>query len=312
MFLDDIAHYVPAEAVPNSYFATVNGLSDEWINTRTGIKTRSRAAVGENTNTMAIEAVRRLHTDVTDVDLIVAASYTPHDTVATIAHVVQREFSIENAAAVFISSACSSLINAIEIVEGYFAMGKASKALVIAAEHNWAFSNESDEKSGHLWGDGASALVLSKNKNAASKAEILDIYTRGLAHVGQGPEGVYLTPHKEGLMMPNGRDVFINAITYMEEALFTVLDRNQLTSDELDYVIPHQANQRIINNLANRMNKVNGTILSNIDRLGNTGCASTAICLSENLETIYKPGVTVGLTVFGGGYSSGALLLKFL
>lgn len=312
MFLEDISHYIPSEAVPNSYFAAVNGLSDEWINTRTGISTRSRAAVDENTNTMAVESVRKLNTPVNDVDLIVAASYTPYDTVATLAHVVQREFSINNAAAIYISSACSSLINAIEIVEGYFAIGKATKALVVASEHNWAYSNESDEKSGHLWGDGASAMLITKEKSANSIAEILDIYTRGLAHIGQGPDGVYLTPGKEGLKMPNGRDVFINAITYMEEALYTILERNNLSADEMDYVIPHQANQRIINNLANRMNKKNGTILSNIDRLGNTGCASTAICLSENIKSIKKPGVTVGLTVFGGGYSSGALLMKFL
>lgn len=312
MFLEDIAHYVPSLSVPNSYFQTVNGLSDEWITTRTGIKSRSKAQVGENTNTMAVDAVRKLSVSLADVDLIIAGSYTPYDTIATIAHVVQREFSIENAQAIYVSSACSSLVNAIEIAEGYFAMGKAQKVLVITSEHNWAYSNESDEKSGHLWGDGAAAMVLTKEITENSIANIFEVYTRGLGHVGQGPAGVFLTPGEEGLLMPNGRDVFINAITYMEEALFTVLKRHNLTVDQMDYVIPHQANQRIINNLAQRMNKKNGTILSNIDRLGNTGCASTAICLSEHLDNIRKPNAVVGLTVFGGGYSSGALLLRFL
>lgn len=312
MFLEDISHYVPSETVPNSYFKEVNGLSDEWITTRTGIKSRSKASVGETTNTMAIDAVKNLSVSLADVDLIVAASYTPYDTVATLAHVVQREFSIENAMAIYVSSACSSLINAIEIAEGYFAMGKAKKVLIVASEHNWAYSNESDEKSGHLWGDGASAMVITKEKTTNSSAEIIDIYTRGLGHIGQGPDGVYLKPAKEGLMMPNGKDVFIHAITYMEEALLTILKRNHITVEQMDYVIPHQANQRIIKNLSNRLNKKNGTILSNIGRLGNTGCASTAICLSENMDLIRKKGAIVGLTVFGGGYSSGSMLLKFI
>lgn len=312
MFLEEISHYVPSETVPNSYFKEVNGLSDEWITTRTGIKSRSKASLDETTNTMAIDAVKNLSVSIQDVDLIIAASYTPYDTVATMAHVVQREFSIENAMAIYVSSACSSLINAFEIAEGYFAMGKAKKALIVASEHNWAYSNESDEKSGHLWGDGASAMVITKDKTTNSSAEILDIYTRGLGHIGQGPKGVYLTPADEGLMMPNGRDVFIHAITYMEEALLTILERNHVTVEEMDYVIPHQANQRIIKNLSQRLKKKDGTVLSNIEHLGNTGCASTAICLSENIDKIKKKDAIVGLTVFGGGYSSGAMLMKFI
>lgn len=312
MFLEDISHYIPSESVPNSYFAEVNGLSDEWITTRTGIKSRSRASADETTHTMGIDAVKNLSASVEDVDLIIAASYTPYDTVATLAHVIQREFSIENAMAIFVSSACSSLLNALEIAEGYVATGKAKRILVVVSEHNWAYSNESDEKSGHLWGDGASAMIITKDKTSDSKAEILDIYTRGLGHIGQGPNGVYLTPGKEGLMMPNGRDVFINAIIYMEEALMTILDRNSITVEQMDYVIPHQANQRIIKNLSQRLNKPNGAVLSNIEHLGNTGCASTAICLSQNMGSISKKDTIVALTVFGGGYSSGSMLMKFI
>lgn len=140
MYINAIGHYLPEGRVPNDYFLNVNGLTEEWIFTRTGIKTRTKAAPTENSNTMAVEAVKntvdKLPYPITDVDLIIGASYSPYDTVATIAHVVQEAYSIDKAKAVYISSACSSFINAMEIVEGYFASGKASKALVIASEHN--------------------------------------------------------------------------------------------------------------------------------------------------------------------------------
>lgn len=114
---------------------------------------------------MAIEAVRNLQRtlpySIEEVDLIIAATYSPYDTVATAAHMVQREFKIHNARCLSVTAACSSFINAMEIAEGYFAMKKASKALIIASEHNTAYSNENCPQSGHLWGDGAVAIAIS-------------------------------------------------------------------------------------------------------------------------------------------------------
>lgn len=309
IYIEDISHYVPEERIPNSYFKEVNGLDDEWIFQRTGIKTRSKAAKNENANSMAIEAVKRLKSDLSGVDLIIGASYTPYDTVATIAHVVQKEFSLKGAKAVFISSACSSLINAVEIAEGYFALNKATKALIIASEHNWAYSNPNDETSGHLWGDGAAALLLSKEYKPGSP-EVLNVYTEGLGDIGQGPEAVYLQPGDAGLKMPNGRDVFINACDYMERGLLHVLDMKNLGKEDLDYIIPHQANDRIISNLATRLKFKPENICRNIHELGNTGCASTGICFSQHW-TDFKKGDIVGFTVFGGGYSCGAMLVRF-
>ena len=309
IYINEVSHYKPKHEVPNSFFKAVNGLDDEWIFQRTGINTRLRASDGENTNTMAVAAVKNLTKSLEGVDLIVGASYSPFDTVATIAHVVQEEFSLTGAKAVYISSACSSLINAIEIVEGYFAMNKASKALVIAAEHNWAYSNPSDEKSGHLWGDGAAALLLSKEKTS-DEPEILNVYTEGLGDIGQGPKAVYLQPGRKGLVMPNGRDVFINACDYMERGLVKVLENMSLKKEDLNYIIPHQANNRIISNLAARLSFDETKICKNIDKYGNTGCASTAICFSEHWSSFEK-GALIGFTVFGGGYSCGAMLVKF-
>lgn len=117
---------------------------------------------------MSMEAVRnalpKLPYDITDVDLIVSASYSPYDTVATAAHLAQHEFHIENAKALYLSSACSSFLNALEVVEGYFAMGKATKALILSADKNSAYYNETDPKAGHLWGDAAAAFFISKER----------------------------------------------------------------------------------------------------------------------------------------------------
>ena len=314
MYINAISHYIPEARVTNAYFKKVNGLDDDWIFERTGIKSRSKAAPQENTNTMAVEAVRRalpdLPYDITEVDLIVGASYSPYDTVATMGHIVQREFNIQNAQVVYISSACSSLVNAIEIAEGYLATGKATRALVIASEHNTAFSDETCSKSGHLWGDGATAIFISEDAIGKKPGEILNIFTRGLGHVGKADESVYLRPGKDGLQMPDGRDVFIHACNFMRVALEKSLEGCNLQVEDIDYIIPHQANDRIIVNLMKQLNLAPGKVFSNIASLGNTGSASTGICLSQNINKIAEDSL-VGITVFGGGYSAGAMIIRF-
>ena len=313
MFINTITHYLPEKVIPNSFFKEKNGLSDEWITKRTGIKERRKALPYENTNTMAIDAVKKaiknLPYAISEIDLIVGATYTPFDIVVNIAHSVQNKFNINKAKALTITSACSSFINAVEIVEGYFAMNKAEKALVIASEHNTAYYNEEDEQSGHLFGDGASAVFISKNKISDNDIQIIDIITEGLGNVGKAPEAVYLRPLNGGIKMPFGKDVFINANNYMISILSDILDKNNLTITDLNYVISHQANIRIIEHIRKELKLTEEKMLVNIDKLGNTGCASTPIAFSENLNKFQKNDL-IGITVFGGGYSNGAILLK--
>ncbi|MCB6970763.1 MULTISPECIES: 3-oxoacyl-ACP synthase III family protein [Butyricimonas] len=315
LYINAIAHYIPEARVPNSYFKDVNGLDDEWIFSRTGIKTRSKAGEGENTNTMALEAVARLKDKlpfaIEDTDLVVAATYSPHDTVATAAHAIQRAYTTRAAKCLSVSSACSSFINAIEIVQGYFAMGKATKAIVVASEHNTEYSNESCPQSGHLWGDGAIAIAISTSPEGEKAAKILDIFTRGLGHIGKADTAVYLRPHHGGIGMPEGRDVFINACHYMIEGLQVVTESNGKTLADLKYIAPHQANKRIMATIARQIDFPEDRILSNIGEVGNTGCPSCGIALSQNLDRVER-GDLVGLTVFGGGYSCGAVLLEFI
>jgi 3-oxoacyl-[acyl-carrier-protein] synthase III len=313
MYLNAVSRYIPDAVVPNAYFEKLNGLSDEWIIERTGIRERRKAGEGENTNTMAIKSVRlaveKIPFPKEKIDLIVGATYTPHDTIATLAHAVQHDLDIKDIPVVSISSACSSLINAVEIVEGYFAMNKASHAIVVVSEHNTAYNDERDTKAGHLWGDGAACMVISKYKYQEFDLSIKDIITGGAATSGKAMESVVLHPVDKGIIMPNGRDVFINACYYMPKVTKDILIKNKLSLSDLSYLIPHQANLRITKNVANTLELDESRAISNVQLLGNTGCAGCAIALADHMDQ-FKKGDIIVLTVFGGGYSYGAMLLE--
>ncbi|CAN5450018.1 3-oxoacyl-ACP synthase III family protein [Spirosoma endophyticum] len=311
MYIHAVSHYLPTEVVGNEYFTQLNGLSSEWIIERTGIVERRKAAPGENTNTMTVDVVQRLmdKTDLTTVDLIVGATYTPYDTIVSLAHEAQHHLGIADIPVVSISTACSSFINAIEVVEGYFALNKASRALVIVSEHNTVYNNEQDKVSGHLWGDGAAALLITKERQSEGDFNIVALLTGGAAHTAKATTAVMMKPMEGGVTMPFGRDVFINACQYMPKASLQILERCGLTLADVDYILPHQANLRISRNVMNTLSLPEEKLISNIQRYGNTGCAGCAIALSERWDT-FKKGERIVITVFGGGYSYGAMLVE--
>lgn len=313
MYINSIGSYVPTARVDNEYFKDVNGLTADWIVQRTGIQTRSKAGEGENADSMGLAAVedalKTLPYPITDIDLIVAASYSVYDTVATVAHMVQQRYKVEGAKALYLSAACSSFINGMEVVEGYFASGKATKALIVCSEHNTYYSNESDPKSGHLWGDGAVAYFVSKERQSEDDIEVLDIYTEGLGHVGKGPGGVKLRPKEDGITMPDGRDVFIHACKYMVYALRKGLENTGKDIDDIKYIICHQANKRIVVQVAHQLERNMERFLNNIEELGNTGSASAPLVFAQNRDKFSK-GDLAALIVFGGGYSCGSMIIK--
>ncbi len=313
MYVHAIAHYYPEERVGNEYYSRLTNLDADEIYKKSGIKERRKAGIDENTNTMAIEAVRRMHPHMkfplSEVDIIIAATYTPWDTVATPAHSVQKEFGITNSRAFLVSSACSSFVTAVEMVEGFFSTGKARKALLLVSEHNTAFNDDNNPVSGFLWGDGAAAMIITADRQNEEDLEVVDLFAKGLAHVSKGPDGVYCRINSEKIQMPEGKDVFVNASTYMAGDTQEILERNGYKLENLSYLIPHQANIRIINKVGKDLSMNKAKLITNIEYLGNTGCAGCAIGLSENWQKFCKNDLIV-VTVFGGGYSSGCLLLK--
>lgn len=313
MYINATGFYIPEERIPNEYFTEKTGLTDEWITQRTGIKTRSRAKEEENMNTMSIEAVKNtlpsLPYDIKEIDLIISSTYSPFDTVGTAAHVIQHHFGIEQVKAFTMSSACSSFINALEVVEGYFASGKAQKALIVGGDKNSAYSNENDPKSGHLWGDAAAAFFISKERVSEHDHQIIEIFTEALGCIGKGPEGIQLRPRNGGISMPEGKDVFIQACTHMPKNALRLLKNQGYTFDDLTWFIGHQANMRILKNISSNIQFPEEKMLSNIEELGNTGSASCALVFAQN-ETKLKKDDLVCISVFGGGYSAGACLVR--
>lgn len=313
MFINQINAYIPDTIINNEYFEKLVGLSEEWLLNRTGIRERRKAGKAENTNSMVIRALEQgLDTapfPKESIDLIVGGTYTPYDTIHTLAHAAQNFLGVSDIPVVSISSACSSFANAMEIVQGYFAMGKSKRAIVVLADHNTAYSDETDKVGGHLWGDGACAIWISKERLSPEDWEVKDIITGGAGNIGKASEGVFLRPAHEGFMMQNGRDVFQNACTYMNKVTQDILSRNGYQLEDLDYFVPHQANLRITKNVAQSLNLPEEKALSNIQYLGNTGCAGCCIALYEN-QNKFKKNDLIAVTVFGGGYSYGSVLLE--
>ncbi|MDR0687556.1 MAG: ketoacyl-ACP synthase III [Prevotellaceae bacterium] len=314
MFINAVGHYVPERRVANDYFLPQSGLTNEWIFQRTGIKTRAWANEQETIDYMCIEAVRnampQLPYAIVDIDLIVFASYSPSDTVATTAHIVQREFRMEKAKAFYISSACSSAMNAIEIIWLFFDGGRASKALLLSADRNTSYHNPQDIKAGHLWGDAAAAFFFSKERTSSSEAQVVDVITYGLGHVGKGKEGVYLEPRKEGIQMHDGKDVFTQACTYIASCAKEVTKQNGYSISDLTYFISHQANMRIVSHVIKELGISEEKSLTNIAELGNTGSVSSMLIFAQNYSR-FRANDLICVSVFGGGYSAGACLVKF-
>lgn len=308
------AEYLPMMEVDNAHFSALTSREPDWFAKVTGIHRRRRAASGENANTMAINAVARLAQGcpgiLTGVDLIVAASYTPWDTVGTMAHAVQRAYDIHGARAIYLSTACSSYINALELVSAYVQTGRSRRALVVAAEHNSLYARDDDDRSGHLWGDGAIAMCLAPAETSTHGVlRLVDVETCGLGDLGGGPDAVYLHPRGAGLVMPMGKDVFFHACREIEAAARQILVRNGLHLDDVRLFVPHQANDRIITHVQERLGLSDERVARTIGDLGNTGCAGAPIALMRHQARI-GTGEWALMVTFGGGYSMGAALFR--
>lgn len=311
MFLNASGYYIPEKRVDNSYFSRLYNVEEEWLKNRTGIETRAIATENETLNYMSIIAVRQataqLKYNYKDIDLIIFASYTHSDLVATTGYIIQKEFGMNKAKVFTISSGCSSAINGIEIVSSFLKTKTASKALLVCADRNTTYRNEKDNQSGHLWGDAAVAFIFSNEKTRANEARLIDVTSQGLAHIGKGPLAISLNPQKNGLSMPYGKDVFVHACDYMCQVTREILNKNGFTIYDLDYFIGHQANKRILTRVRRELKIGQEKVLSNIMDYGNTGCASAPLVFAENYAN-FQAGDLICISVFGGGYSKGASL----
>ena len=314
----------PPKVVTNDDFAAL-GLetSHEWIVERTGISERRIAGPGESTCSLAADAARtamqRAHVNAGELDVIILTTATPDRLLPSTAVDVQAALGATRAAAFDVSAACSAFIYAVQVAEGLIAAGSHETALVVSAEKMSAIVDWTDRSTCVLFGDGAGAAVLQRAKHGKG---VLSSFIRSdgtLAELLYRPAGGATVPFSEAVLKDRshfvkmaGREVFKHAVRSMSEAADRALDAARLTGNDIDLMIPHQANVRIIEATAKHANIPMEKVYVNVDRFGNTSSASIPIALDEALECgRIKEGSTVLLVAFGAGFTWGSAVVRF-
>ena len=315
---------VPPRVMTNHDFAGIGiDTSHEWIVERTGIVERHIAGEGESTCSMAAEASRsamaRAGIGVEEVDIIVLSTATPDRLLPATAVDLQATLGATNAAAFDLSAACSGWLYGLTVAEGMIATGSAETALVIGAEKMSAIVNWKDRNTCVLFGDGAGATVLKRSTDGRG---ILSSFMRSdgsLAELLFRPHGGASVPMTEAILSDGshfvkmaGREVFKAAIRSMAEAADRALAAAGMTGQDIDLMIPHQANIRIIESTAKHANIPMDKVFVNVDRYGNTSSASIPIALDEAQQAgRVREGSTVLLVAFGAGFTSASMVVRF-
>jgi len=303
---------LPNKIVSNDDLSKLVETSDEWIIQRTGIRNRRISDV--NTSVLAsqaaLEAINDAQIDKDDIDLIICATMTADNATPSVACLVQKELGLENATAFDINGACTGFIYALKVVEGLLKLNH-KKALVIGSEVMSKVIDFTDRNTCILFGDGAGAVVVEKGEDAyfftKSKGNFDVLYAEGTS-LNTDLDVKEITG---GFLYMDGREVFKFAIRAMEEAILKVLEEANLTIDDIDMIIPHQANQRIINNVAKRMKIDESKFFMNLEEYGNTSAASVAIALTEaKKQNVIKEKDKVILVGFGAGLTWGSTLIE--
>ncbi len=316
--------YVPEKVLTNADLATLVDTSDEWIVTRTGIKERRIAAEGEFTSHMATKAAERALEQAgltaAEVELIIVATITPDTLTPATACYVQQRLGASKAVAFDISAACSGFLYAMKLAKRLISDGAFQNALIIGAEKLSAFVNWQDRSTCVLFGDGAGAAVLRKAKPGEGSIIATEMGTDGnLTHLLNIPGGGSACPitidnagaHLATLAML-GKEVFKHAVNRMKEAAETVIERAGLQPEDIACVIPHQANLRIIDAIADRLSVPKERVFVNLHKYGNTSAAAVAIALDEaNRNGAFKRGDHIVLVVFGAGLTWAAAAVKW-
>lgn len=315
--------YVPSRVLTNAELAGRVETSDEWIVTRTGMKERRLAGEDEATSDMAAEAARRALMDAgvraEEVDLLIVATITPDLPFPNTGCLVQSRIGAVNAACMSLEAACSGFVYALDVGRQFVATGAAQTVLVIGAEKMSSILDWNDRTTCVLFGDGAGAAVLRANHAPngiltsvlgadGTLSELLKIPAGG----SRMPTTEQTVRDRQHFLTMNGREVYKYAVTNMTRAARTALARAGLEIGDIRWVIPHQANLRIISAIAERMEAPLDRFVVNVEKYGNTSGASVGIALDEAArDGRLQKGDKVLLLVFGGGFTWGAMILEW-
>lgn len=312
---------IPRLCITNEEISKYVDTNDQWIVSRTGISER-RICQEEEAIDLAVESARKAlkssGINAGDIDMIIVATMTADMSTPSMACMVQKEIGASKSTAFDINAACTGFIFALSVGESFISSGKASNALVVGVDTLSKYINWQDRTTSVLFGDGAGAAILA----TGTKGGIEAFYTKSYGdlgcniEVGGAPIREIFTGkplrEKHPYISMNGKEVFKFASFAIIDAIENVLDKGHLSIDDIDLIIPHQANKRIIEYASKKMKQPIEKFYMNMDKFGNTSSASVAIALDEAMEKkIIKKGQKVILTGFGGGLTAGAVLVEF-
>ncbi len=312
--------YLPEDVLTNDDLAKMVDTSDEWIMTRTGIKERRIMKNGASSD-MAAEAVSQLLSkkgvDPLEIELVIVATVTPDYPFPSTANVVCDKVGMKNAWSFDVVAACSGFIYALSTASQFIETGRYRKVLVVGVDKMTSIIDYQDRTTCVIFGDGAGAVLLEPNEEGLGIQDfILRSDGAGRQYLLQPAGGSALPASHQTVderlhyVKQEGKAVFKFAVTNMAEVSAEIMDRNHLTSDDVDWLVPHQANLRIIDATADRMGLPKEKVMINIHKYGNTTAGTLPLCLWD-YENQLKKGDNLVLSAFGGGFTWGAVYLKW-
>ena len=319
-----VGHYVPDRVIDNKYFEQYLDTNDEWIRTRTGISERRRLDKDKPTSYMATRAVEALLKNrgigIEEIDLIIVATVTPDMIYPSTACVIQKELGAVNAWGFDILAACSGFIFSVTTAIQFIQNGSHKKVIVVGADKMSAITNFEDRNTCILFGDAAAAVLLepTEDKSIGVLDAIMRIDGEGgkyLHQLGGGslnPASHDTVDKKMHFVYQEGKNVFKDAVKGMADVSYDIMKKNNLTADQISYLVPHQANMRIITACADRMGLPEDKVMVNIHKYGNSTSATIPSCISEYWHAgKVKKGDYLILSSFGAGYTWGSILVKW-
>lgn len=315
-----VAGYVPDYVLTNDELSTMVDTNDEWITTRTGIKERRIMKEGASSD-MCVHAVndllKKTNTNAEEVDLVIVATVTPDYTFPSTSNVLCDKVGMTNAWGYDLIAACSGFIYALATGSQFIETGKYKKVIVVGVDKMSSIIDYQDRATCVIFGDGCGAVLLEPDADGFGVQDfILRADGAGRKYLLQ-PAGGSLNPAtvetveaRQHFVKQEGQQVFKFAVTNMAEVSAEIMEKNNLSSEDVDWLVPHQANLRIIDATANRMGLPKEKVMINIQKYGNTTAGTLPLCLWD-FESQLKKGDNIILSAFGGGFTWGAVYLKW-
>ena len=312
---------MPSKILNNHDLEKMVDTNDDWILTRTGIKERRILDKGIGTSFMAIKAAKQIiqkkKLDPSEIDMVIVATITPDMHVSATAAYVASEIGAVNAFGYDLQAACSGFLYGMSVASSFIESGRYKKIILIGADKMSSIIDYSDRNTCIIFGDGAGAVLFEPNREGLGMQDEFmrsDGVGREFLRIEAGgsvmPSTINSIKNKKHFLFQDGKSVFKYAVSNMANASYQIMERNNLSNEDVNYLVPHQANKRIIDATANRMGIRESKVLMNIEKYGNTTAATIPLILSD-YEKKFKKGDNIIFAAFGGGFTWGASYLKW-